>query len=219
MKSFLTSRLLRIHSQFMTATTTKTAEMHNTLPLRARRSNWIIPDGVDTSRFQPMDRAAARVRLGWPHDEPTVITVGRRSPVKRLWLAEEVAALAAREVEGLRWRAVSAIAPHSLPLYYSAADALLHPSASEGSPNVIKEAMACNLPVVATAAGDIPELLDGVQPSAVCHSARPDLLANELVRILRQGQRSNGRERIDPLRIEVETSATLACYRTLGITP
>jgi hypothetical protein len=75
--------------------------------------------------------------------------------------------------------------------------------------------MACNLPVVATVAGDIAELLEGVHPSAVCES-QPEVLAREIVRCLRPRRRSNGRDRIAPLRVEEATARTLACYRSLG---
>lgn len=207
--------LLRWHAMLMSATTTKTPAMERLLPRRARARNWVIPDGVDTARFEPMDRAQARAALGWATGEPAIITVGRRSAEKRVWLAEQVAALAAGEVDGLRWHAVSEVPPEQLPFYYNAADLLLHTAASEGSPNVIKEAMACNLPVLATPVGDIPDLLRGVQPSAVCE-ARPESLAREAVRLLRAGHRSNGRERIEPLRVEMVTAWTLECYRSLG---
>jgi glycosyltransferase involved in cell wall biosynthesis len=200
----------------MTATTTKSKQMENLLPRRARRRNRVIPDGVDTSRFRPLDRLEARAALGWPQGEPTIISVGRRSPVKRVWLAEQASVLAAREIAGLRWRAISDVSPDEMPLYYNAADLLLHAAASEGSPNVIKEAMACNLPVLATPAGDIPELLKDVEVSAACE-ARPEALAREAVRLLRAGRRSNGRERIAPLALEAATEQTLDCYRALGV--
>jgi glycosyltransferase involved in cell wall biosynthesis len=103
-----------------------------------------------------------------------------------------------------------------MPLYYNAADLLLHPSSSEGSPNVIKEAMACNLPVLATPVGDIPELLKGVQVSSTCEP-RVEALAEAIVRLIREGRRSNGRESIGPFRVEASTEKTLACYRTLGV--
>lgn len=212
------TRLLCWHALSMSATTTKSTEMEARLPRRARARNWVIPDGIDVERFRPIDRREARAALGWPPDAPTIITVGRRSAEKRLWLAERAAALAGREIEGLDWRPVSDAAPEDMPLYYSAADLLLHTAASEGSPNVIKEAMACNLPVLATDVGDIAELLAGVQPSAVCAaSAEADELAREAVRLLRLGRRSDGRERIAPYRIEVTTARTLDCYRRLRV--
>ncbi len=215
LKFLLTSRLMRLQAPLMSATTTKTREMERVLPKRARRRNWVIPDGIDDAQFVPADRLEARSALAWAPEDHVVITVSRRSPEKRVWLAEEAAELAAREIPDLRWRLVTGVPPEDMPLYYNAADVLLHTAAAEGSPNAIKEALACNLPVVATEAGDIAEVLEGVEPSALC-AADPQALAAALVCILRQGRRSNGRERIAPLRAAVATARTLECYRSLG---
>src|SRR5207248_3056525 len=75
----------------------------------------------------------------------------------------------------------------------NAADCLLHASTSEGSANVIKEAMACNLPVVATPVGDAAERLAGVTPSFVC-PADVELLARAVAECVHPARRSNGRE-------------------------
>ena len=192
--SSIRCKLLRAHSLLMTATTTKSSAMERLLPQRTQRRNWIIPDGVNRSRFRPIDRAEARSHLGWPPHEITVISVGRIDPVKRLWLAERATGLAAQKMQGLRWRLLSDVSPQEMPLHYSAADCLIHTSASEGSPNAVKEALACNLPVVATPSGDIAELLAGVTPSALC-APEPEALAYEIVRCVASRQRSNGRVR------------------------
>jgi teichuronic acid biosynthesis glycosyltransferase TuaC len=215
---FARSRILRAHSLLMTATTTKSEEMERLLPPYTQRRNWVIPDGVDRSQFSPADRDQARRQLGWPLDEVTVISAGRRVPLKRLWLAEQATTLAAQEVQGLRWRVLSEVAPHEMPLYYSAADCLLHTSASEGSPNVVKEALACNLPVVATPSGDIAELLTGVTPSALC-APEPEELAHGIVRCVADRPRSNGREQTRHLDLSETAARTLECYALLGVRP
>ncbi len=147
--------------------------------------------------------------------EITVITVGRPHPLKRLDLAEAAATLAAQELPGLRWRAVWGVPAEDMPSYYNAAHLLLHTSATEGSPNAVKEALACDLPVVATPAGDIPELLAGVHPAAVC-DWDAETLARAIVACLRSGSASNGRERTEHLSLEAVTARTLALYRALG---
>jgi glycosyltransferase involved in cell wall biosynthesis len=83
---------------------------------------------------------------------------------------------------------------------------------------VIKEAIACGLPVVATPAGDIAGVLDGVEPSAVCED-RPDVLARAVLEIVRGGARANGPGRDRVLSVEVATARTLECYRSLGVWP
>jgi glycosyltransferase involved in cell wall biosynthesis len=214
-KLLIQSRILRLHAQLMTATTTKSAEMEGCLPARARRRNWVIPDGVDRSRFAPGDRAAARERLGWEPEGLVVISVGRPIALKRTWLAEQAVAAAARTVSGLSWRLICDVMPEQMPLVYNAADCLIHTSVSEGSPNVVKEALASDLPVVATASGDIPQLLAGVEPSAVCR-ADAEQLAEALIACVLSHRRSNGRERSAALGLEPIAARTLACYRAVA---
>jgi glycosyltransferase involved in cell wall biosynthesis len=190
--------------------------MERALPQRAQRRNWVIPDGVNRAHFSPGKRDEARRKLGWPLDEFTVISVGRLDPLKRLWLAEQATALAAQQVKGLRWRVLSAVPPGEMPLHYNAADCLVHTSASEGSPNVVKEALACNLPVVATPAGDIAELLAGVTHCAVC-APNPELLAREIVKCVTGRPSSNGRDRTRHLDLRQTAARTLECYASLGV--
>lgn len=215
-KRGLRSLALRLHSLSLSASTTKTSEMHGCLPKRSQQSNVVIPDGVDHTRFRPMDRNEARRAIGWPLDEITVITVGRRDPVKRLDLAEAAAAEAAKVIPNLVWRAVSEVPPKALPHYYNAADLLLHTSASEGSPNVVKEALACNLPVVATAAGDIPALLNGVTRATVAPPTAHEL-GEAIVRCVKAPEPCDGRAKSQDLAIEHVTARMLSLYRSLGL--
>jgi glycosyltransferase involved in cell wall biosynthesis len=74
----------------------------------------------------------------------------------------------------------------------NAADALLLTSKHEGSPNTVKEALACNLPIVTTDVGDVRERLARVRGCAIVPSEDPAALARHLTEVLRQNQRTNG---------------------------
>jgi len=78
-------------------------------------------------------------------------------------------------------------------LMLNAADCLLVTSLHEGSPNVVKEAMACSLPVVSVDCGDVAERLQPVAPSAVC-VYDPQALARGICEVLIRPVRSNGLE-------------------------
>ena len=104
-----------------------------------------------------------------------------------------------------------------VPLKFAAADLLLFTSrrGHEGSPTVVKEALAMGLPVVSTDVGDVAELLDGVTPSAVVpFPAGPaelvGSLADAAAEVLRAGTRSDGRQRrswLDSTRIAQRVAA------------
>lgn len=91
-------------------------------------------------------------------------------------------------------------------------DMLLLPTKSEGSPQVLKEAMACNCPIVATDVADIAYLLQGVTNSYVT-SFDPSDVADKIQRVIENNTRTNGRERIEELRLD----NPLVCETILGI--
>ena len=77
----------------------------------------------------------------------------------------------------------------------SACDALVFPSYQEGSPNVIKQAMACNLPIVATDVGDVREIIGKTKE---CYVSKPSVteFAERINEILAHRKRTDGREHI-----------------------
>jgi glycosyltransferase involved in cell wall biosynthesis len=200
----------------MSATTTKSLEMETLLVARARSRNAVIPDGVDRERFRPGDRDLARSELGWSSDKVNILFAGRAEAVeKRLWLAEQAVDIARSRVPEIELHVVSGAPPSRMPSYYVAADCLLHTSVSEGSPNIVKEALACDLPVVATPAGDVCELLAGVDACEVC-DADASALASALVAIVKPRRRSNGRCRTAHLSSDSIAKKTVEHYRASG---
>ena len=150
-------------------------------------------------RFRPRDRSAARATLGWDPGGCVVLFASDPSrSSKRPELARMACEIASRQVGPIQFQVAHGLAPQLMPEVINASDCLLHPSASEGSPNVVKEALACNLPVVATPVGDIPDLLAGVNNCYVCPPNAADLAA-ALVRCLAPPRRSDGREHSEQL--------------------
>jgi glycosyltransferase involved in cell wall biosynthesis len=133
---------------------------------------------------------------------------------KRVDFARRACELAARQVDGLVFRVCERLEHHLVPIWMNAADLLLLTSLAEGSPNVVKEALACNLPVVATDVGDVREVLDGVERCRVLPiDASVEGFATALVEVLAGAPaRCNGRDRTPHLSTEVIGQRLLAIY-------
>ncbi|WP_276257022.1 glycosyltransferase [Halomontanus rarus] len=177
----------------------------------------VIPDGVDLERFAPGDQRRAREAVGWDHDAHHVLfPYSPDRDVKNYPRAKRIVSVVDNVLERpVRLQTVSGVDHETVPDYMNAADALLLTSHSEGSPNSVKEAMACNVPVVAVDVGDVRERLAGVDPSTVATS--DDGLAKGLVEVLQRGERSNGREAAREVSIETTADEMLAVYeRAVG---
>ena len=95
----------------------------------------------------------------------------------------------------------------------SAADALVLTSMHEGSPNVVKEALACNLPVVAVDVGDVRHRIGAVAGCVLCADDRPETVAAGLVAVLQRGRHIAGRETVLDLDERITAEKTIAVYR------
>jgi glycosyltransferase involved in cell wall biosynthesis len=162
----------------------------------------VIPHGVDLERFKPIPKPAARELVGWRDDARHVLfPYPKQRDVKDYPRAERI-------VEAVRQRVDEPVELHTLfnipheemSNYYNAADVLLLTSRHEGSPNSVKEAMACDLPIVATDVGDVRERIEGVDLSFVCRT--DEELIDGVCAVLDAGTGSNGREVIRPLSVE-----------------
>jgi glycosyltransferase involved in cell wall biosynthesis len=118
----------------------------------------VLPCGVDLERFRPLDRAHARTQLGLePGHRYLLFPADPSRPEKRHDRAAELAA----SVEA-RLLVLGDVHPERVPLYVNAADAVLVTSDREGFGLAVLEALACDVPVLATPCGIAPEALAGV---------------------------------------------------------
>jgi glycosyltransferase involved in cell wall biosynthesis len=180
--------------------------LHNGVPAS------VIPSGIDFDLFQPLPRAEARVRLGLPADERLVLFVGNPHLArKRFPLAQQAVEILKRTLPVrlvLGWDV-----PHQeMPYYMGACDVLVFTSRQEGSPNAVKEALACNLPIISVPVGDVVERLQNVAGCEVCADDRPETIAAALARVLARPQRCAGREAVRHLDERLLTQQVLAVY-------
>ncbi|WP_254538861.1 glycosyltransferase [Halomarina litorea] len=176
----------------------------------------VIPHGIDFEKFKPRPQAEEREHLGWDPDAHHVLfPYSPRREVKDYPRAERViSAVDDRVEESVYLQVVQGITHDKVARYHNASDALLLTSRYEGMPNSVKEALACNLPVVSTDVGDVARRLEGVRPSAVCDT--DEELVDAMVDVLERGERSNGREQIADLRLERTVERLREVYRDVS---
>lgn len=177
----------------------------------------VIPSGLDFDLFRVHPRDEARRRLNLPPDRRLVLFAGDPdSPRKRGALAREAIALLNQSLPAEL--VVAWAVPHAdMPYYMSACDALVFTSRQEGSPNVVKEALACDLPVVSVAIGDVPLRITGVEGCELCPDDRPETIASALERVLRADvpRRGARRHAVQDLNEEHTTQQVIAIYRSI----
>jgi teichuronic acid biosynthesis glycosyltransferase TuaC len=176
---------------------------------------WILPDGVDLGRFRPLDRRDCRMALGLAADGSHVLfPAAPQRPEKRYPLAAAAAARLSQAGTNVQLHTLGGLPHDDVPLWINAADAVILTSMYEGSPNVIKEALACNVPVVSVDVGDVRERIQGIDGCFIAQPV-PDDLAAKLGRVLKRSERIAGRERAAELSLERITVKLAAIYGRL----
>jgi teichuronic acid biosynthesis glycosyltransferase TuaC len=121
----------------------------------------VLPVGIDLERFRPIPRREARERLGLDPDGPYLLFPHDPSrPLKRFDRAREAAG-------DTRLLTLGNVAPHDVPYWINAANAVLVPSQAEGFGLSVIEALACGVPAFGTPVAIHPVALDGI-PGAFC---------------------------------------------------
>ena len=175
----------------------------------------VLPSGLNLDQFCPEPQEQARARLGLPLQGRLVAFVGNPDLArKRYALAQEAVAIVSRSMPTqllVGWGK-----PHQeIVSLLNACDAMVFTSMQEGSPNAVKEALACNLPVVSVAVGDVPLRLEGVKGCELCPDDRAETIAAALERVLRRGGRSEGRAAVQDLDERFLTERLIDIYRSV----
>ena len=154
----------------------------------------VIPNGVNLDLFVQMDKAVCRKKLGWEDGVSHILfPTDPNRPEKDYPLAQEAIALLERKTLTHVFRDIK---HKDTVLYYNAADVVLVTSKWEGSPNVIKEALACGCPIVSTDVGDVKERLSGLDGCYVANTRSPQEISEKLSNALEFAERTAGRDRL-----------------------
>ena len=173
----------------------------------------VVPNGVDTTKFKPAGKEHARNLLNLPQDKNIVLFVGALRKIKGVDYLIEAAKYfvdentdlfmvgrddglrkslekRAQELEILDYIKFTGPVNHEdIPLWISASDILVLPSLSEGRPNVVLEALSCEVPVVATDVGGIPELMSDGETGYLVPAKNPAELSEKINKLLEDRSR------------------------------
>lgn len=172
----------------------------------------VIPNGVNFGLFKPLSR---RKRNHAGSTEKKVLFLGdpglRR---KNISLAQEAMEIVKRKYPGARLLSAYGVDQEKVVELMNSADLLLLTSLNEGSPNVVKESMACNLPVVSTDVGDVGEVIADTDGCYIT-SFSPEDVAEKIMLVLDSGRRTEGRKMIAHLEIGKVAGRIVQVYKDM----
>jgi teichuronic acid biosynthesis glycosyltransferase TuaC len=208
----LIRKLMYCSSKSYSQIIVKSKRMLKSLPKEALPKVNVIPNGVDFALFKPMGIEEARKKLNLQKDKKYILFLGDKK------LGNKNFELTERACKQVHCDGLEIVNPfpvdHSLiPFYMNAADLLLLTSFSEGSPNIIKEALACNCPIVSTDVGDVAEHLSNIEGCFVS-SFDADDVAAKITAILKANKRTDARDNIRHLDKAEIAKRILAVYET-----
>lgn len=193
----------------------KSRNLEEVLPVSVDRSKVrIIPNGIDLERFRPLDKVECRKKLGWSLNGFHVLFPANAGlPVKRPHLAQAAIKAANRSGLNAEMHQLRGVPHGEVPTWLNASDVVLLTSVHEGSPNIVKEALACDVPVVSVDVGDVRERISDIDG---CYLALPDLhdLGVKLGMVGNRKGKIAGRERVRQLSLE-QTALNLASFYRL----
>jgi len=174
----------------------------------------VLPCGVDLSRFKPMSREKARQRLGLPNDGRLVLFAGEARPEKRRHLIVEAVTRLREAGHDIQLVEVQNQPHLKMPLFFNACDLLVQVSEHEGSPMVIKEGVACNLPFVSTDVGDVFQRFGQVPGCFSCRGEVGDLVS-KIPLALGFGRLADGRHYLEDVSLDVIARRLVDLYTRL----
>jgi teichuronic acid biosynthesis glycosyltransferase TuaC len=187
--------MLSAHNIFVSSKNLTTSDL--------TRNQSLIPCGVDINLFSPIDKALARKESGLDNAFTYILFAGAfQNKVKNAVLAQAAVA----GIPKVTLLELKDYSREQVALLMNAVDVALMTSFTEGSPQFVKEAMACNCPVVSVPVGDVPEVLIGVEGCYIA-TYEPANVAEKIRLVLETGKLTNGRKRIIDLKLDSDSVA------------
>ena len=169
-----------------------------------------LPNGVDLEFFHPTDKFIACQQLGIDSTFRYLLFVSSNElhrPEKRYALFEESLNLLNKQegFEDVRALCLVKASRDQVPHYFNASDIHVLTSLYEGSPNSVKESMACNIKVASTPVGNVRDLLEGSKTCKVLESEKPEDIALVLADMLSNPEKEDLRALLIAKNLDMES--------------
>jgi glycosyltransferase involved in cell wall biosynthesis len=198
-------------------TIVKSQQLANRISIWGNKKIYVIPNGVDVSAFSPADKQTSAKQVGFSTVKPTLLFMANPSRQSKNYQ------LVARSLElidssSFELKIEYNVSPQLVPVYLNAASVVLVSSLWEGSPNIVKEAMACCTPIVSTKVGDVEWLIGNCKGCYLTKFNPHDYAKaiEEALTFSHLHRKTNGRERIIELGLNSEkiSEKIIDIYRT-----
>lgn len=177
----------------------------------------VMPSAIDLVVFRPSDRALAREQLGFSGCAEKWImfnSLDLNNPIKRYDLAKEAFEIAKRRIGNLRLRLATDMPHEKLPVFIAACDLVLCTSEAEGWPNSVKEALACDVPFVATDVSDLRDIARQDTSCRVCPDD-PSVIADAIGEVLALPSAHGLRKHVAHMGVPETTELLISTYERM----
>ena len=173
----------------------------------------IIPNGVNFDMFKPISKTESRNYLKWKINEKHILFAANPKRYEKNYkLAKEAFGLL--ENNNIQIHYLSDVPNEKVVYHINSADVVILTSLWEGSPNVIKEAMACNIPIVSTDVGDVRDVIGNTEGCFIT-TFKPEDVAEKMQKALEFGKRTTGREDIKHLESGIIAKKIIEIYKSV----
>lgn len=202
----------RFVARFACAVITMSDQMKD---VSRRTDAYVIPFGVDTRIFRPFPQHEARTILGLPRDKKLILfPYNPKRREKRIDIVKEVV----KQLKSMGELAELVIVYNRprevLCQFMNACDLMVLASDHEGSPVAVREAVACDLPVVSVDVGDVRDVIDGLEACYITERTS-QALAEKVKSVLVQGARSNGSQTVKSVDVELSAQKVYKVYEAI----
>ena len=174
----------------------------------------IIPNGLNMKKFIPHPYETSRIKVGFENDKKYVLFLAHPDRYEKNFKLATSACELLQQKFNIQLISLDITPQDQIPVYLAAADSLILTSLFEGSPNAVKEAMACNCPIVTTDVGDVRQIIGNTEGCYIT-SFDPEDVAGKLEKALNFGKRTNGRDYIGAYDDKIISQRLIEVYNSV----